>query len=155
MQLQGRVPNAHTWAVCKAIIETMIPIVKQCILIWRYWLLFDAMNVTFSLSAVMQNEIEQFDISSSNFVRANFDYEVSSIVDVCDGWNHGNLGSISHIVSIYIVTKTWNMLMLDSCFKSLDVVKDFVGRAKIMQMVVKYDSRLWCHCWWLHSKSKI
>jgi len=33
MQLQGRVPNAHTWAVCKAIIETMIPIVKQCILI--------------------------------------------------------------------------------------------------------------------------
>jgi hypothetical protein len=34
--------------------------------------------------------------------------------------------------STYIATKTQNMLMLDSRFKSLDVVKGFVGRAKII-----------------------
>jgi hypothetical protein len=27
-ELQGRVPDAHTWAICKLIIETMLPIVK-------------------------------------------------------------------------------------------------------------------------------
>jgi hypothetical protein len=30
-------------------------------------------------------------------------------------------------------------LMLDSCFKCLDVVKTFVGWAKVMEMVVEYD----------------
>ncbi len=60
MQLQGRVSNAHTSAVCKAITETMIPIVKQCIFnqIQGYQLLSDAVNVAFSLSVAMQSEIE-------------------------------------------------------------------------------------------------
>jgi len=40
--------------------------------------------------------------------------------------------------STYITTKAHNMLTLmqDLCFKSLDVVKGFVGRAKVIQMVV-------------------
>jgi hypothetical protein len=44
--------------------------------------------------------------------------------------------------STYIASKAHNMLtlMLDPCFKSLDVVKGFVGRAKIIQMVAEYDN---------------
>ncbi len=40
--------------------------------------------------------------------------------------------------STYIATKAHNMLTLmqDLCFKSLDVEKGFVGRAKVIQMVV-------------------
>jgi hypothetical protein len=41
----------------------------------------------------------------------------------------------------YTPSKAHNMLalMLDLHFKCLDVVKMFVGRAKIMEMVAKYD----------------
>jgi hypothetical protein len=31
-ELQGCVPNAHTWAICKVVFETMLLVVKQCIL---------------------------------------------------------------------------------------------------------------------------
>jgi hypothetical protein len=27
-ELQGRVPNAHTWAICKMVVETMLLFVK-------------------------------------------------------------------------------------------------------------------------------
>jgi len=45
--------------------------------------------------------------------------------------------------STYITTKAHNMLtlMLDLHFKSLDVVKGFVGREKVIQMVAKYDNK--------------
>jgi hypothetical protein len=45
--------------------------------------------------------------------------------------------------STYITTKAHNMLtlMLDLHFKPLDVVKGFVGREKVIQMVVKYDNK--------------
>jgi hypothetical protein len=33
-------------------------------------------------------------------------------------------------------------LMLDPHFKSLDVVKAFVGRAKVIQIVAKYDNTI-------------
>jgi hypothetical protein len=32
-------------------------------------------------------------------------------------------------------------LMLDSCFKSLDVVKTFVGWGRVIQVVVEYDNK--------------
>jgi hypothetical protein len=45
--------------------------------------------------------------------------------------------------STYVTTKSHNMLalMLDLHFKSLNVVKGFVGRAKIIQMVARYDNK--------------
>ncbi len=45
--------------------------------------------------------------------------------------------------STYIITKAHNMLalMLNLHFKSLDVVKHFVKKAKVIQMVVKYDNK--------------
>ncbi len=45
--------------------------------------------------------------------------------------------------STYITTKAHNILtlMLDLHFKSLDVVKGFVGREKVIQMVAKYDNK--------------
>jgi hypothetical protein len=45
--------------------------------------------------------------------------------------------------SFYNVNKVHTMLalMLDTCFKSLDVVKLFVGQEKMIQIVVEYDSK--------------
>ncbi len=45
--------------------------------------------------------------------------------------------------STYNVSKAHNMLalMLNSHFKSLDVMKTFVGWEKTIQMVVEYDSK--------------
>jgi hypothetical protein len=46
-------------------------------------------------------------------------------------------------VTTYIPNKAHNMLalMLDPRFKCLDVVKAFVGRAKVMEIVAKYDTK--------------
>ncbi len=45
--------------------------------------------------------------------------------------------------SNYDASKAHNMLalMLDRHFKSFDVVKTFVGREKVIQMVAEYDSK--------------
>jgi hypothetical protein len=45
--------------------------------------------------------------------------------------------------SSYNVSKAHTVLtlMLDMCFKSLDVVKVFVGQEKVIQIVVEYDSK--------------
>jgi hypothetical protein len=46
--------------------------------------------------------------------------------------------------STYIATKAHNMLTLmqDLCFKSLDVVKGFVGKANVIQMVADMAASL-------------
>jgi hypothetical protein len=45
--------------------------------------------------------------------------------------------------STYIIVKAHNMfvLMLDPQFKSLDILKSFVGKAKVVHMVVEYDTK--------------
>jgi hypothetical protein len=95
------------------------------------------MNVAFPLNVVMQNEIEQFDGNSNIFVRGGFDYELRAL------WIHMMcdvmvvLAPFFTFASTYIATKAHNMLTLmqDLCFKSLDVAKGFVGKAKVVQMV--------------------
>jgi hypothetical protein len=59
LELQGRVPDAQMWAVCKALIETMLLVVKQCILnqTHGYWLISNALHVAFSINVSMQMEI--------------------------------------------------------------------------------------------------
>jgi hypothetical protein len=46
--------------------------------------------------------------------------------------------------STYNTTKVHNTLtlMFNSCFKFLDVVKTFVGWAKVIQMVAEYDNKI-------------
>jgi hypothetical protein len=45
--------------------------------------------------------------------------------------------------STCIIIKGHNMfvLMLDPWFKSLDILKTFVGRAKVIHMVIEYDTK--------------
>jgi hypothetical protein len=47
------------------------------------------------------------------------------------------------LASTYNASKAHNMLtlMVDLCFKSLDIMKTFVGREKMIQMVAKYDNK--------------
>jgi hypothetical protein len=52
-ELQGQVPDAHTWAICKVIVETMFLVVEQCIFLYQtqgYWLFFGV-----AISVCMQN----------------------------------------------------------------------------------------------------
>ncbi len=54
------------------------------------------------------------------------------------------------ILYSYNANKAHNLLalMLDLHFKSLNVVKVFVGWAKVIQLWLSMTSRLYCHCWW-------
>jgi hypothetical protein len=63
------------------VVKTVLPIVKQCILNQTrgYWLFSDALNATLSTSVSLQNEIEQFDITSLNFVRADFESKLGAL----------------------------------------------------------------------------
>ncbi len=74
-ELQGRVSNAHTWAICNVIDKIMFIVVKQCILnqTQRYWLFFDALNATLSINVCMQNLIQQSNITPFNFVKGDFE----------------------------------------------------------------------------------
>ncbi len=63
-----------------------------------------------------------------------------------DGKSPNNFGSIFSIcIYLYSVNKAHNMLtlMLDMRCKFLDVMKTFIGKAKVIQMVVKYDNKIW------------
>jgi hypothetical protein len=64
-------------------------------------------------------------------------------VGVYDGRVQVALDSFFAFTSSYNASKVHNMLalMLDSHFKSFDVVKVFVGWAKMIQIMVKYDSK--------------
>jgi len=74
LELQGHVPNAQTWAICKAFTNTMFLIVKQCILnqTCDYWLISNALHATFSISVSRQMEIQQSETTSSNFIKGYF-----------------------------------------------------------------------------------
>jgi hypothetical protein len=50
----------YTWAICKVVVKTMFPFVKQCILNQTrgYWLLSNALNATLSINVCMQNQIQ-------------------------------------------------------------------------------------------------
>jgi hypothetical protein len=47
--------NAHMWVVCKMVVETMLPFVKQCTFNQTegYWLVIDALNVALSICVCM------------------------------------------------------------------------------------------------------
>jgi hypothetical protein len=57
-KLQGRVSDAHTWAICKVVVETMFLVVKQCIIFYQtqgYWLFIGVVNANLSINVCMQN----------------------------------------------------------------------------------------------------
>ncbi len=87
LKLHGCVLDVQTWVICKTICETMFPIVNQYIKnqTWGYWLVFDALSVTFSMSVCLQSEIEQFEINPTNFVKGNFDFELQAL-RTCVWW---------------------------------------------------------------------
>jgi hypothetical protein len=85
--------------------------------------------------------MEQSKITSLNFVQGNFEYELGALhihmmVEV-----KAVLAPFLAFTSTYNVVKVHNMfaLMLDPRFKSLDILKAFVGKAKVIHMVVEYD----------------
>jgi len=143
LELQGCVPDAYMWAVCKTLTKIMLPIVKKCILnqTCGYWLIFNTLHATFSISVSMQMEIQQFETTSSNFIRGGFEYEFQAL----------QLHMMAKMMAILVLfwpfattctpNKAHNMLalMLDLCFKFLDVVKTFVQWGKVTEMVAEYE----------------
>ncbi len=134
-------PNAHTWAICEVVTKIMFFVVKKCILnqTRRHWLLF----VALSIIMCMKNQIQQSKITPLNFVREDFEFELGAL-RVCTMVEiQVVLAPFLAFASTYNASKAHNMLalMLDSHFKSLDVVETFVGWEKMIQMVVEYDSK--------------
>jgi hypothetical protein len=146
LELQGRVPDAQMWVVCKTLIKIMLPIVKKCILnqTHGYWLIFNILQVAFPINVSMQMEIQQSEPTSSNFTRGDFEYQLQTLHLCMMAKVMAILAPFLSFTTNYIRNKAHNMLvlMLDLCFKCLDVVKTFVGRAKIMEMVAKYDIKI-------------
>jgi hypothetical protein len=57
-KLQGHVLDAHTWAICRVVVETLFLVVKQCIFLYQtqgYWLFIGVVNVTLSINVCMKN----------------------------------------------------------------------------------------------------
>ncbi len=78
-----------------------------------------------------------------NFVREDFEYELGALWVQMMAKVQGASAPLLAFTPFYNVNKGYNMLsqMLDPHFKSLDVVKAFVGWAKVIQIVAKYDSK--------------
>jgi hypothetical protein len=76
-ELQGRVSDAHTWAVCNLVDKIMFLVVKQCIFnqTQGYWF-FYALNAILLINVCMQNQIQQSEITPLNFVRGDFDFKL-------------------------------------------------------------------------------
>ncbi len=117
----------------------MPPFVKKCILnqTHDYWFIFNIVHVAFPINVSMQMEIQQSKTTSSNFIKGDFESELQAL--------HLHMMAILapflSFATTCIPSKAHNMLvlMLDLHFKCLNVVKTFVGWAKIMEMVAKYD----------------
>jgi hypothetical protein len=56
----------------------MLLIVKQCVFnqTQGYWLLFEALDVVFSIIMCIQNQIEQFKINSIKFLKGDFEFKL-------------------------------------------------------------------------------
>jgi hypothetical protein len=120
----------------------MFPIVKKCILnqTHSYWLIFNILHATFSISVSMQMEIQQSETTSNNFIKGDFEFELQALHLCMMAKMMAVLAPFLSFATTCTPSKAHNMLALmwDLCFKCLDVVKAFVGWAKVMEMVVEY-----------------
>ncbi len=83
-------------------------------------------------------------------MRGDFEFELGEFVSVYEVEVQAVLAPFLVFTFSYNASKAHNMLalMLDLHFKSLDVVKVFVGRAKVIRLWLSMTTRLYCHCWW-------
>jgi hypothetical protein len=121
----------------------MLPIVKKCILnqTHEYWLIFNTLHAASPMSVNMQMETQQSESTSSNCIRRDFEFELQALHLRMMAKVMAILAPFLSFATTCTLSKAHNMLalMLDSRFKCLDVVKTFVGHAKVMEMVAKYD----------------
>jgi hypothetical protein len=105
--------------------------------------MFDALHAAFSISVSMQMEIHQSETTTNNFIRGDFKFKLQALCLHMMAEMMVILAPFLSFTTSYTPNKTHNMfvLMLDPCFKCLDVVKAFVGWEKVMEMVVEYDTK--------------
>jgi hypothetical protein len=78
--------------------------------------------------------MEQFEITSLNFVRGDCESELGALFICMVAKVKVVLAPFLPFESTYIIVKAHNMLalMLDPWFKSLDIFKAFIGKAKVI-----------------------
>ncbi len=78
LHLQSRVLDCQTWYIAQAIINTLMPIVKQCVLNQSegYWLLSDALVSTFSLCTMIKANVCKIQALNQPFIQRDFDLEL-------------------------------------------------------------------------------
>ncbi len=86
------------------------------------------------MNVCMQDQIQQFEITPFNFVRADFEYKLGALRVCLMAKVQAILVPFLAFASTYNVNKAHNILalMLYPHFKSLDVVKTFVGQEKMI-----------------------
>ncbi len=127
------------------VVETKFFVVKQSIFPYQtqgYWLFFGVVNATISISVckIWFNNMKL----PLQFCEGGFWIWLGGIASACDGRSSGYIGLILAFTFFYNASKVHNMLalMLDPCFKSLNVVKAFIRKTKMIQIVVEYDNKI-------------
>ncbi len=78
------------------------------------------------------------------FIQRDFDLELPEFKLTMMGQVLNALGPFLAFFESYIIVKAHNMLaiMLDTCFKNMKVIWDFVGDSLALQVVAEYDVKI-------------
>jgi hypothetical protein len=140
------VPTGLTWAVARAVTETLNPVVSQCVVNQTrgYWLLSNA--IAGALKLIVQMEAQQLARSSVEppLECGEFDSELEIL--------YGHMArQVANVLRLFLSFarkvkegSTHNMicLMLDPRFKGLEVIVDYVGCEVAKQVVDEYDHKI-------------
>ena len=141
--LQARVPSGLTWAVAKAVTETLRPVMQQCILNQSrgYWLLSDALYAAFHISIHLQNEYDRRLLAVPTLRCGQMDSELQLLYGRMAFESIEVIKPCLAFAVDFTREKAHNMLslMLDPRYKGLQVIIDYVGREKAMHIVAEYD----------------
>lgn len=144
--MQARVPTGLTWAIARAVTETLNPIVSQCVLNQTrgFWLLSDALAG--ALKLMVQMEAQQLARSSAEppLECGDFDSELEILYGRMAGQVALVLRPFLAFAHKYDEGQAHNMLalMLDPRFKGLEVLQNYVGREVAKKVVDEYDTKV-------------
>jgi hypothetical protein len=140
------VPIGLTWAVARAVTETLNPVVSQCVVnqTHRYWLLSDV--VAGALQLIIQMEAQQLQRSTTepSLECGEFEYELEILYRRMASEVATVLQPFLSFARTFDAGKAHNMLalMLDPRFKDLEVILNYVGHDVVKQVVDEYDSKV-------------
>lgn len=144
--LQARVPTGLTWAIARAVTETLTPVVSQCVLNQTrgFWLLSDALAGALKLMVQMEAQQLAHNSIEPPLECSEFDSELEILYGRMAGQVAAVLRPFLAFSRKYDEGQAQNMLalMLDPRFKGLELLQDYVGREVAKKVVDEYDTKV-------------